>query len=89
MIAHHTVGGCPLRTGDLLGSGTISGPEAKAESGSLLELSVNGKEEVEVSGAMRTFLQDGDIVTFRGAAGAESARVGFGVCTGSVKGSFP
>jgi fumarylacetoacetase len=87
MIAHHTLGGCPMRTGDLLGSGTISGP-GRGESGSLLEMTENGKREVLLSGMdARTFLKDGDSITLRGFCGAEGARVGFGECRGKIYGA--
>ena len=66
-IAHLTVNGAALRTGDLLASGTISGPE-KSERGCLLELSWNGEEPIALAGGeTRTFLEDGDEVTLRGA----------------------
>lgn len=81
-LAHHTSCGCPMSTGDLLGSGTISGPE-KGNRGSLLELSWNGKEPVALAeGATRTFLQDGDRLTIRGHARGAGYRIGFGDCTG-------
>jgi fumarylacetoacetase len=84
MIAHHTLGGCPLRTGDLLGSGTISG-QGRLESGSLLEMSENGWRVVELKGMdARTFLKDGDTVTLRGFCGVDGGRVGFGACEGRV-----
>jgi len=84
MIAHHTIGGCPMRTGDLLGSGTISGP-GESERGSLLEMSNGGKKDVAVgSGAVRRFLEDGDTVVIRGFAGTGSGRVGFGECAGTI-----
>ncbi|KAK3503800.1 fumarylacetoacetase [Neurospora crassa] len=88
MIAHHTLGGCPLRPGDLLGSGTISGPVPE-QSGSLLELSEGGKREFQLNGGneTRTFLKDGDTVTLRGfCVGKAGGRVGFGECTGRVQG---
>ncbi|KAK3316514.1 fumarylacetoacetase [Apodospora peruviana] len=87
MIAHHTLGGCPLRAGDLLGSGTISGPDA-SERGSLLELSEGGKKDVLLYGMdARTFLKDGDTVTLRGyCADGNGARVGFGECRGRIYG---
>jgi fumarylacetoacetase len=67
MIAHLTANGASLRTGDLLGSGTISGPE-RGQRGSLIELSWNGAEPIELpGGATRTFLEDGDAVVLRGA----------------------
>ncbi|KAL5606565.1 hypothetical protein BROUX41_002967 [Berkeleyomyces rouxiae] len=85
MIAHHTLGGCPLRTGDLLGSGTISG-ETEDSRGSLLELSEAGKKDIVLAdGSRRRFLERGDAVTMRGVCvGADGARVGFGECFGQV-----
>lgn len=85
MIAHHTLGGCQLRTGDLLGSGTISGPN-EGESGSLLELSENGTRDVLLAGMeTRKFLRDGDTVVLRGyCEGANGFRVGFGECKGRI-----
>jgi fumarylacetoacetase len=80
MLAHHTVGGCPMNPGDLLGSGTISGPE-ESSLGSLLELSYDGKKDWIVDGQTRTFLEDGDEVTFVGYAGDG---VGFGECRARV-----
>jgi fumarylacetoacetase len=68
-VAHMTVNGASLRTGDLFGSGTISGPE-RHERGSLLELSWNGAEPIALQdGSTRTFLQDGDEVVLRGSGG--------------------
>ncbi|MDQ5832777.1 MAG: fumarylacetoacetate hydrolase family protein, partial [Actinomycetota bacterium] len=65
-IAHLTINGASLRTGDLLATGTISGPE-QGERGSLIELSWNGEEPFKVGdGSMRTFLEDGDEVVLRG-----------------------
>ncbi|KAL2187156.1 Fumarylacetoacetase [Thermothelomyces heterothallicus CBS 203.75] len=88
MIAHHTLGGCPLRPGDLLGSGTISGPGGVDERGSLLEMTENGKKEVQLVGMdARTFLKDGDTITLRGFCGEEGARVGFGECRGKIYGA--
>lgn len=83
MIAHHTIGGCPLRTGDLLGSGTISGPGPR-ERGSMLEMS---QEEIRESGMdPREFLlRDDETVTLRGfcaKAGNQEMTVGFGPCSG-------
>lgn len=89
MIAHHTLGGCPLRTGDLLGSGTISGPDGAKESGSLLEVTENGKKPLTLTGeGTRTFLEDGDTVMIRGFAGTDWARVGFGKCRGTIIGQL-
>jgi fumarylacetoacetase len=64
-IAHLTANGASLRTGDLIGSGTISGTE-RSERGSLLELSWNGDEPFELDGERRTYLEDGDEVTLSG-----------------------
>jgi len=66
LVAHHTVNGCNLEAGDLLGSGTQSGP-LPAEAGSLLEITDGGKRPLTLcTGETRTFLADGDRVTFRG-----------------------
>ena len=74
-----------MKVGDLLGSGTISGPEDGAE-GCLLERSKNGKEDITLDGGgKRTFLEDDDVVTIRGWAGEEGGLVGFGECTGTVQ----
>lgn len=83
-LAHHTTSGCPMRVGDLLGSGTISGPE-KENRGSLLELSWGGKEPFTLDcGSERSFIVDGDTLTLRGAAQGDGYRVGFGDCVGRV-----
>ncbi len=86
MIAHHTIGGCPLQTGDLLGSGTISGTEP-GTFGSLLEQTEGGKKEIMLAGMdMRKFLKDGDTVTIRGHCVTEdNMRVGFGQCVGTIE----
>lgn len=85
MVAHHTVNGCALRPGDLFGSGTLSGPRPE-QAGSLLELSQGGKQPFTLSnGETRTFLQDGDAVTLKGACEKPgAARIGFGPCAGTV-----
>jgi fumarylacetoacetase len=86
-IAHMTVNGASLRTGDLLGSGTISGP-TREERGSLLELSWNGTEPVALgNGGERTFLEDGDEVVLRGIAGEGDAAVALADVRGRVVGS--
>jgi fumarylacetoacetase len=79
MVAHHTVGGCNLRSGDLLGSGTISGPTA-TEAGALIELTAAGKTPVALgNGEVRAFLEDGDTVVMKGwCERAGFARIGFG-----------
>ena len=83
-LAHHTSSGCPMRVGDLIGSGTISGPE-KDSRGSLLELSWAGQEPLTLdTGETRTFLEDGDVLTLRGAAHGVGYKVGFGACTGTI-----
>lgn len=82
-LAHHSTSGCPMNVGDLLGSGTISGP-TKDSRGSLLELSWGGKEPISVGDQTRSFLQDGDSITLRGAALGDGYRVGFGPCTGTL-----
>ncbi|ART99773.1 fumarylacetoacetase [Yoonia vestfoldensis] len=87
-LAHHTTSGCPMRVGDLLGSGTISGPQ-KHQRGALLELTWGGKEPVTLDGGeIRTFLEDGDTLTLRGAAKGDGYRVGFGDCAGKVLAAF-
>ncbi len=85
MIAHHSSNGCPLRPGDLIGSGTVSGPE-KGSRGCLLELAWKGTEPVELpDGGKRVFLEDGDEVILRGWCEREGTRrVGFGECRGVV-----
>jgi fumarylacetoacetase len=83
-LAHHTVSGCNTRVGDLMGSGTISGP-TRDSLGSLLEMSFNGKEPVTLeSGEKRAFLEDGDEMTLRGWCQGNGYRVGFGACCGMV-----
>jgi fumarylacetoacetase len=88
-LAHHTSSGCPMTTGDLLGSGTISGPE-RQNRGSLLELSWGGKEPVPLDGGgTRSFLENGDRLTLRGYAQGEGYRIGFGDCSGRVLPAVP
>jgi fumarylacetoacetase len=86
MLAHHAINGCPFRPGDLLGSGTISGPTS-SEYGSFLEQSQNGKQKLSLSGGEeRTFIEDGDEITIRGVCGTdEEALVGFGECVGRIE----
>ncbi|MFZ6645900.1 fumarylacetoacetase [Undibacterium sp. TJN25] len=85
LVAHHTVNGCNLQPGDLLGSGTQSGPTAP-EAGSLLELTAGGKEAISFpNGEKRIFIEDGDTVTMRGWAHKPGcARIGFGEVSGTV-----
>ncbi|BFO14359.1 hypothetical protein SHKM778_07470 [Streptomyces sp. KM77-8] len=83
-LAHMTVNGASLRTGDLYGSGTVSGP-AERERGSLLELTWNGRDALELPDGKRTFLEDGDVVTLSAwAPGPDGVRVGLGEVTGRV-----
>jgi fumarylacetoacetase len=83
-LVHHAFGGCAMRVGDILGSGTISGPE-KHERGSLLELSWNGAEPLSLQGgSQRTFLDDGDTLILRGDAQGDGYRIGFGECSGTI-----
>ncbi len=90
MITHHASNGCPLLAGDLIGSGTISGPEP-TNRGCLLELTERGAAPIELpSGEKRKFLEDGDTVTLR--AFCERAgfrRIGFGSCTGVITPAHP
>jgi len=83
-IAHHTITGCNLRPGDLLASGTISGP-TRNSCGSLLEITWRGTEPIKLpNGEERRFLLDGDEVTLRGWCEGDGYRIGFGECRGSV-----
>jgi fumarylacetoacetase len=84
-LAHLTVNGAALRTGDLYASGTVSGPERR-QRGSFLELAWNGAEPVTLAnGTTRTFLEDGDSVVIRATAPADDGvRIGFGEVTGSI-----
>jgi fumarylacetoacetase len=83
-LVHHASSGCAMNVGDLLGSGTISGPE-KHQRGSLLEISWNGTEPIELAGDIRrTFLEDGDSLSFRGWCQGDGYRVGFGEVEGTI-----
>jgi fumarylacetoacetase len=85
MVAHHTSNGCNLRPGDLLASGTVSGP-TKESRGCLLEITRRGAEPVALpTGELRKFLEDGDEITLRGYCEREDLpRIGLGTCTGRV-----
>ncbi|MBX7487916.1 fumarylacetoacetase [Qipengyuania sp. GH25] len=85
MVTHHTVNGCNLLPGDLLGTGTISAPD-RSGYGSLMELSSGGKEPIDLPGGeTRTFLEDGDRISLRGTLSAPGFRsIGFGACVGDV-----
>lgn len=81
-LAHHTSTGCPMKPGDLCGSGTISGVE-KGSFGSMLEISWSGKEPITLSdGSQRTFLEDYDNVIMAGYCERDGKRIGFGECSG-------
>ena len=84
-LAHMTVNGANLRTGDFYASGTVSGP-GKDERGSFIELSWGGKEPITLAdGTIRTFLQDGDVITISATApGPEGSRITFGEVTGII-----
>uniref|UniRef100_A0A665T039 Fumarylacetoacetase n=1 Tax=Echeneis naucrates TaxID=173247 RepID=A0A665T039_ECHNA len=83
-LTHHTVNGCNVRPGDLLASGTISGPHPESF-GSMLELSWRGSKNIDLGGGdTRTFLKDGDEVTITGYCQGDGHRVGFGPCTATI-----
>jgi fumarylacetoacetase len=83
-LVHHASSGCAMNVGDLLGSGTISGPE-KDQRGSLLEISWNGTEPIELApGVKRSFLEDGDSLVMRGWCQGDGFRVGFGEVEGTI-----
>ena len=85
IVAHHTVNGCNLQPGDLMGTGTLSGPTLD-EAGALIELTVGGKQPLTLpNGESRTYLEDGDAVVLRGWCEKPGAvRIGFGQCVGTV-----
>ncbi len=83
-LAHHASSGCAMRVGDLLGSGTISGP-SEDSLGSLLELAWGGQRPVKLADAStRTFLEDGDTLAITGRATRDGVTIGFGVCEGEI-----
>jgi fumarylacetoacetase len=83
-VAHHTINGCNLHAGDLLASGTISGPTPDSY-GSMLELAWRGAKPLSLPGGeQRSFLQDGDRVTMRGWCNGQGYRIGFGEVTGRI-----
>lgn len=81
-LAHHSASGCAMCTGDLLGSGTVSGQTADSL-GSLLEITWNGRDPIDLGGVSRTFIEDGDTLTLRGRCEGDY-RVGFGDCAGTI-----
>jgi fumarylacetoacetase len=84
LLTHHASNGCNLRPGDLLASGTVSGPTADSR-GCLLELTRRGADPITLpDGETRTFLEDGDEVTLRAWCENDDLRIGFGECTGTV-----
>ena len=90
-LVHHSVTGCPMKAGDLLASGTISGSEPNSF-GSMLELSWNGTRDIALqNGEVRKFLEDGDVVVIEGSCAAKEGwgRVGFGQCSGRVLPAIP
>ena len=83
-LAHHTACGCAMRVGDLLGSGTVSGASPDSF-GSLLELTWNGQTPLALpDGSIRSFLEDGDVVSFTARARRNGISIGFGVCEGEI-----
>jgi fumarylacetoacetase len=88
-LAHHTVSGCNTRVGDLMASGTVSGPTVDSY-GSLLELTWNGQRPLALpSGVSRTFLEDGDEVAMTGWCDGDGFRVGFGEVAGRILPALP
>jgi fumarylacetoacetase len=85
MVAQHTVGGCNLHSGDLIGTGTVSGPTPE-EAGAIIEQTQGGRTPITVGeGEQRAFLHDGDAVILRGwCERPGAARIGFGECRGLV-----
>ena len=86
-LAHHTVNGCNVRVGDLMASGTISGPTPDSY-GSMLEICWKGTKPLDMpDGTHRKFIEDGDTVIIRGWCEKDGKRIGFGVCDGKIIGS--
>ncbi|KAF2684648.1 fumarylacetoacetate hydrolase FahA [Lentithecium fluviatile CBS 122367] len=85
MLAHNSIGGCPLRSGDLLASGTVSGTE-KSQYACLMELTMNGRQPFTLDdGSQLQYLEDEDTLRFTAVAGTAGAGAGFGECVGSIK----
>jgi fumarylacetoacetase len=83
-LAHHTVNGCNLNVGDLMASGTISGPDPK-EYGSMMELTWRGSKPITLKdGTERKFVNDNDTIIIKGHCEKEGMRVGFGECVGTL-----
>jgi fumarylacetoacetase len=90
MLSHHTTSGCPMKAGDLLGTGTLSAPRSDGL-GSLLEKSEMGRKPFQLrrNGESMTYLRDGDSVRIKGLAQGKGYRIGFGECEGRVLEAFP
>jgi fumarylacetoacetase len=87
-LAHHTVNGCKINSGDMLGSGTISGPTPDSY-GSMLELAWQGTKPVVLNGGeKRGFIEDNDTVTMRGYCEKDGMRIGFGEVKGKLLPTF-
>jgi len=83
-LVHHSISGCPMNPGDLLGSGTISGPTEDSY-GSMLELCWKGTKPIDIgNGLTRKFCQDNDTITLNGFCQGDGFRVGFGDCAGKI-----
>ena len=84
-LCHHTLTGCNMREGDLLGTGTISGTSGPESFGSMLEISWKGTRTVAMpDGSERKFIQNGDTVVMKGVCRGEGYNIGFGECSGKV-----
>ena len=84
-LAHHTVNGCPVNSGDMMGSGTISGPTEDSY-GSMLELTWNGEKPIKMKdGTKRKFINDNDTVIMRAYSENDDVRIGFGVVKTELK----
>ena len=90
LVTHHTSNGCNLQIGDLLGTGTISGP-AESSAGCLLELTRNGAQPITLpTGEVRAFLADGDEIILRGSCEAPGhPRIGLGECRAAILPAHP
>ncbi len=86
MLAHHTVNGCNLRAGDLLGTGTLSGPDDEKQTGALIELTKGGKVPVTLpNGEVRTFLADGDKIIMKAwSKKTDEVTIGFGTVEATI-----
>lgn len=88
-LCHHSVTGCNMKPGDMLGSGTISG-EKKEQFGSLLQLTWGGRDNITLSnGETRKFVEDGDSIVITGFAVKNGKKIGFGECAGKVLPALP